>query len=213
MDTLEFLKQKAEIIGKPPFIIPNAGRDQMAEWFCELGFTVGAEIGVKRGEYSEVLCKANPNLHLYSVDGWQAYENYRPGRQNGMDVYFAEASARLKPYNCTLVREFSVKAAKGFADNSLHFVFIDAAHDFVNVVNDIHTWQKKVRPSGIVAGHDFIGRPPKPNGDPNVTHRVVEAICGYTQSYGINEWFVLGRKRAEPGEIRDRERSWLWVKA
>lgn len=195
-----------------PISVPDWGREKLASLFAELGFSKGAEIGVKRGEYSQVLCKANPDLHLYAVDAWTAYSGYRPGRQAGMEVYFKEATERLAPYNCTLVRKFSVDAARSFADDELDFVYIDSCHDFVSVVNDIHEWSRVVRPSGVIAGHDFIPRGPKPGETHNSSHRVIEAVTGYTQSYGIDPYFVLGRKEGIPGEVRDLERSWLWVK-
>lgn len=49
----------------------------------------------------------------------------------------------------------SVRAAKLFADGCLDFVFLDAAHDFVNVTEDLHAWWPKIRPGGLLAGHDY----------------------------------------------------------
>jgi hypothetical protein len=37
-------------------------------------------------------------------------------------------------------------------------------------------------------------------------------LQGYTEAYRIKPWFVLGAKQADDGEIRDRWRSWMWVK-
>lgn len=40
-------------------------------------------------------------------------------------------------------------------------VFIDGPHTYANVRQDILAWQPKVRPGGIVSGHDFMcGHPP-----------------------------------------------------
>ena len=49
----------------------------------------------------------------------------------------------------------SVEAAATFADESLDFVFLDASHDEENVRQDIEAWLPKVKPGGILAGHDF----------------------------------------------------------
>lgn len=49
----------------------------------------------------------------------------------------------------------SVDAAKLFPDEALDFVFIDGSHEEEDVTNDIRDWLPKVRPGGILAGHDF----------------------------------------------------------
>lgn len=49
----------------------------------------------------------------------------------------------------------SVEAAKAYADATLDAVFIDADHAYASVRADIDAWLPKVRPGGIIAGHDF----------------------------------------------------------
>ena len=72
MNTFEYIIKKYNInVGHQYVIeIPNMGSPELAELFTELKFNVGAEIGVWQGEFSEILCKANPKLHLYSIDSW-----------------------------------------------------------------------------------------------------------------------------------------------
>ena len=53
MQILDGLKLKGT-----PAEIPDCGRDDLPQFFVEMGYKVGAEIGVLRGEYSEKLCKA-----------------------------------------------------------------------------------------------------------------------------------------------------------
>ncbi len=54
------------------------------------------------------------------------------------------------------VRLSSVEAASRYADNSLDFVFIDASHDYLDVMADIRSWFPKVKAGGIIAGHDYV---------------------------------------------------------
>ena len=49
----------------------------------------------------------------------------------------------------------SVVAATLFANASLDFVFIDADHSQASVQADILAWRPKLRPGGILAGHDW----------------------------------------------------------
>lgn len=198
-----------------PIVIPNFGRNQLPELFTELGFKQGAEVGVMKGEYSQVILERAPGIHLFCVDPWRAYDGYDMGDQAKMDTLFARAQKRLRPYAWkTYIREFSVEAAKKFADGSLDFVYIDAAHDFVNVVNDLNAWTPKVRKGGIIAGHDYVKRGMGPNiyGKQNMSFHVKQAVDAWTLAYLIDPWFVLGRKWPEEGEIRDKIRSYMWVK-
>jgi predicted O-methyltransferase YrrM len=57
----------------------------------------------------------------------------------------------------TLIKGDSVETARQFADNSIAFAFIDAAHEYPAVQRDILAWWPKVKPGGILSGHDYGG--------------------------------------------------------
>lgn len=213
MDTQNYIAKKYNLrFGGHDWIveIPNMGRGQLAELFSELNFNVGAEIGVDRGKYSEVLCRANPNLHLYSIDPWlnSVYEANVPERtnydQNYLEGRLQQALKRLEPYNCTIIKKTSMDALDDFEDETLDFVYIDGNHNFPNVTNDLHYWSTKVRKGGIVSGHDYAYFSSSRN------NHVKHAVIAYTKAYGIKPHFVVGTSH-EAG-TRDLIRSWFWVK-
>lgn len=209
MDALVYLRTKFDLVTsqRSPIEIPNANRETLAHLFYVLEFRAGVEVGVERGLYTEVLSRENPGVRLCGVDAWQAYRGYRDHvNQDKLDRFYTEAQARLKPYpRTTLLREFSVEAAKRFADRSLDFIYLDAAHDIGSVIADLKAWTPKVRVGGIVAGHDYLKCPL-----PSLMH-VPQAIHAWTDAYEIAPWFVLGRKAKRAGELRDDGRSWLYV--
>jgi hypothetical protein len=49
----------------------------------------------------------------------------------------------------------SIRAATLFTNSSLDFVFIDANHSYEAVLSDLHAWWPKIRPGGLLAGHDY----------------------------------------------------------
>merc|ERR1712032_976974 len=49
----------------------------------------------------------------------------------------------------------SVAAADAFDDESLDVVYIDADHKWWSVLQDVAVWWPKVRPGGVMFGHDF----------------------------------------------------------
>lgn len=216
MDTLTYILNKYNLDirewPKMPIEIPNVGRNILGTWSHELGFKVGVEIGTERGEYAEILLKANPNLVLHCVDPWLVYRGYRDHtRQEKLNSFYEITKQRLGEYEeqkrVYYWKMFSMDAVKEFKDDSLDFVYIDANHDFAHVTEDIYYWSKKVRKGGIIAGHDYIDR----RDDAAHVH-VKRVLPGYTQSYNISPWFVIGREAKIEGEVRDSSRSWMFIK-
>src|ERR1044072_1077147 len=149
VETLTYILNKYQVSAemRSPIDLADVGRDDLANLFAELGFKVGAEIGVEQGLYSEVLAKANPAAKLFCIDAWCAYKNYRDHvSQDKIDGFYDASKARLASYNCTLLRAFSMDAVRDFADESLDYVYIDGNHKLDFVINDIIEWSKKVKP-------------------------------------------------------------------
>jgi SAM-dependent methyltransferase len=190
--------------------IPDCSRNDLPEFFKEMGFTTGVEVGVYKGEYTEILAKSG--LTIFGVDPWSSYEEYpymygQPTDQDRQDRLYEEASKRLAPYpNVSLLRETSMEAVKRFDDNSIDFVYIDGNHSFKYVAEDICEWVKKVKPGGFVCGHDYIYANP-------TNFHVHYVIDAYIASHAIKKFWVLGRKHPDKGEVRDRWRSWMFQKA
>lgn len=153
-------------------------RDHLAELFCELGFKIGAEIGVRQGAYSAKLCHRNPGVELYCIDVWGVYDNKYT--QEKQDYIYSKAVKNLAKFNATLIKKKSLDAVGYFQDGSLDFVYIDGNHKFDHVMVDIIEWSKKVRKGGIIAVHDFYG------GEVGV-QKSVEA---YVHCHHIDPWYV-----------------------
>lgn len=209
MDALTYLSTKfdLQLNQRSPIEIPNIGRDGLARLFHLLEFNVGVEVGVERGVFSETLCRANPGVKLFCVDAWKAYRGYRDHvDQAKLDGFYQETAERMKAYpRVTLIRKFSVDAAKDFKDGELDFIYLDGNHNFENITADLAAWSRKVRVGGIIAGHDYAQ-----HHWPNQIH-VVQAVNGWTDAYQIAPWFLLGTKAKVSGQIRDDARSFFWV--
>jgi hypothetical protein len=50
----------------------------------------------------------------------------------------------------------SVEAAAQIPPASLDFAYLDGRHDYESVKEDLEAWYDKVRPGGILAGHDYL---------------------------------------------------------
>lgn len=193
--------------------IPNVNRDDLAALFHELNFKRGAEIGVAAGEYSEVIMHKNPQLDLMlGIDPYTPYKGYKDYVRLGTYTKLEEdAHNRLDNYiNYRFIKKFSVEAADLVEDESLDFVYIDANHSEPYVTQDIEAWAPKVRPGGIVAGHDYARI--KAKGEEDSTNwAVIPAINNYARKHGL-QLFVWGLEAKIDGLKRDGSRSWSFVK-
>lgn len=161
-----------------PRSVRRGNRENLAVLFNELGYRVGAEIGVARGVYSEVLHKAIPGLRLICVDPWETVATRgRDYRQ--LLAMFRDAEQRLVNYDCDFLKMTSEQAVNSVEDGSLDFVFIDGSHTFDATMFDLLFWTKKVKPGGMVAGHDlcmaWVGVP--------------IAVEAYVRSRNVSPWY------------------------
>lgn len=192
-----------------PFEIPNSSRDDLPQFFVDMGFKVGAEVGVYKGGFSQKLCQAG--LKLFAVDPWRIYKDFpHPLGQKRLDFQYEHAQRLLAPYpDCTIIRKTSMEAVEDFPDKSLDFVYIDANHEFRYIAEDLYEWTKKVKPGGIVSGHDYFFL--KTGTGAQVWH-VAHILRAYIASFGISNWYVIGSKDPKDNETRDKWRSWFFIK-
>lgn len=166
----------------------------MADYFKDQPVIEGAEVGVFTGYYSELMCKAMPKLHLTCVDIW-GEGKYKRAED--------ECLQRLAWYNVKIIKDYSVEAAKQVPDNSLDFVYIDAAHDYDNVKLDIAAWAPKVRVGGIIAGDDFYDFP---SGKGGVMRAATEFASHYHYDLKLTNWDIGNPVRD------DRQPSFWFIK-
>lgn len=190
-------KYNIDLKKKSPFLIECGRWEELPKLFNELGFKEIAEIGVFKGEYAENLFNYIPSLHLYCIDPWKIYDDYKEFRnQKFLNDCYKETKERLIGKNAVIIRKQSMKAVKDFEDNSLDAVFIDGNHEFQFVTNDIAEWGKKVKIGGIIAGHDFSRSSRK------FIH-VKDVVQGWCYSHKIHPWFVL---------LGNDHTSFMWIK-
>lgn len=123
----------------------------------------GFEVGVKEGGFSEILLDAWRGRHLVSVDPWveEDAENYvdlANVDQATHDAFYEQTRRRLARFGdrSSIWRMTSLEAAERVVRHSLDFVYIDARHDYESVREDVAAWEDKVRPGGVIAGHDYV---------------------------------------------------------
>jgi len=128
----------------------------------------GAEIGVYKGDTSNVLKREFPKCRFMFVDPWKEWEEdsiyYRMDRRVGRftqeewDDIYDQAVANICEFgngNHIIFAGLSKEAIKHVDDGALDFCFIDANHHYQGVKSDIEFWQPKTR--RLLCGHDYGG--------------------------------------------------------
>lgn len=193
------MKISLEQKGTPAQLL-GCSRNDLPELFKELGFKVGAEIGVYKGDFTRLFCEAG--FKMYAIDPWLAYPEYYwlKADQVQMEKEYERAKVKLAPFDCTIIRKTSMEAVKDFKEE-LDFIYIDGNHDFKHATEDIWEWSKKVRKGGVVSGHDYW------NGSHQHLCDVKWVLDGLTQALHIKNWYILGGERKPETKM-----SWMWIK-
>ena len=138
----------------------------LVEFINKHNYTHGAELGVQKGDNFKYLINNLPNLHLIGVDIW-ADKSVRWDGTHSEDLKHQAENINTDFYKdmidfanqhhprVVLYRHFTNYAHKFIDDNSLDFVFIDAGHEYEDVLEDIECWLPKVKIGGHIMGHDI----------------------------------------------------------
>jgi len=177
----------------------------------KLGFKVGAEIGVDKGEFATHILSKTKIEKYYCIDSWQ--DNFgsdcKPGfyDKDGNKRY-DEACKNLNEFKdrIAMLRMKSVEAANTIPDNSLDFLYIDGDHSLEGIFFDLYTWCLKVKIGGMVSGHDYKDGPRSGITDyfgKQLDYKVKTAVDYYCQRYGyklnvtggriLSWWFIRNR--------------------
>ena len=124
---------------------------------------VGAFYGKSAAYMAVEIANSGKNIKFDVVDTWRGSPEHQKGawdyredmvNDTAYDLFLENmkpAEGYYKP-----IKLASVEAAKLYEDRSLDFVYIDAAHEYESVKDDIEAWMPKVKIDGYIGGHDYV---------------------------------------------------------
>lgn len=132
--------------------------------------SVGAEIGVHVGEFSQQILQAVRPRQLHLIDPWkhEASETYRNawygGRvqdgQAGMDTRYRDVLLRFAPQiqaqQVVVHRGTSADVLTQFQADFLDWVYIDGNHLYEYVRLDLALSLQRVKRGGYITGDDYV---------------------------------------------------------
>ena len=147
------------------------------------------EVGVWKGmsaAYMAVeIINSGKDIRFDCIDTWEfvpSQAEIPPHLFKGLYEVFMKNIEPVK-HQINPVQAISWDGAALYEDNSLDFVFIDAAHDYKSVIKDIQSWFPKVKKEGVIAGHDYDC--------PDVRKAVTEFFQGYSIHESEGCWIAF----------------------
>lgn len=144
-------------------------RYELGSWLNEKGLIeFGIEIGTYNGWFASDILHHWRGKKLYLIDAWRYLEYWNDEMNAGKDEQknrMCNTFEKIYQFGSrvVMIRELSEDAVLLFNNHSLDFVYIDADHSYESVKKDIEIWAPKVKPGGVLIGHDYLDGA-QPNG-------------------------------------------------
>jgi len=118
---------------------------------------VGTWKGMSAAYMAVEIINSGKNIKFDCVDTWDFVPSQTEIPLHMFDNLYEVFLKNIEPvkHQINPVKALSWDGAAFYKDNSLDFVFIDAAHDYESVKKDINAWYPKVKKEGIIGGHDY----------------------------------------------------------
>ncbi len=145
-----------EQFGEDWFSYPNLYKSMVDKFPAGSKFVeVGSWKGKSSAYMAVEIANSNKSIDFFCVDTWKgSIEHIDFPDLESLYETFTNNMKPLSRYHIPM-RMPSLEAAKEFEDKSLDFVFIDASHEYEDVKDDIKAWLPKIKPGGVLAGHDY----------------------------------------------------------
>lgn len=139
------------------FTFPNIYKAVVEKLEGGLIVEVGTWMGQSAAFMAVEIVNSKKPFVFHCVDTWKGSEEHKDYDVIKNDELYEKFLKNMESVKDVIVpvRKNSLEASKDYADNSIDFLFLDAAHDYENVKADLEAWYPKVKPGCIFAGHDY----------------------------------------------------------
>lgn len=130
------------------------------------------EIGVEHGTFSQQIINALNPSEIHLLDPWEVNPNngkvYSQGHISGMPTAYSNVNMQI-----AIERKYAQEISKGtvrihrgysnelvdrFEQEYFDFIYLDGCHLYESVKQDIKDYYQKVKPDGILGGHDYVSK-------------------------------------------------------
>jgi hypothetical protein len=145
-------------LGENWFSYPNLYSNMVKKYGKDSHFVeVGTWKGMSASYMAVEIINSGDYIKFDCVDTWEYLDLQTDIDKSLYNNLYEVFLSNIEPVKHAInpIRAISWDGAKNYENNSLDFVFIDAAHDYDSVVKDINSWLPKIKSGGTLAGHDY----------------------------------------------------------
>lgn len=168
--------------------------------FVEMGSWKG-----KSSTYMAVeILNSGKRIKFDCVDTWNGSEEHLDKNNNSYEPLleipnglYNEFLKNIEPVKSVInpIRMSSIEASKLYKDNSLDFIFIDGAHDYFNVKQDVEHWFPKIKVGGYITGDDYAWPSVSNAVDEYFGKNNVTSIKAPAYNYAEQTWLVQKKEK------------------
>jgi len=141
---------------------------------------VVAELGVDQGDFSQKILSMCQPKKLHLVDFWGS-ERYNQAKRNRVETMFRQ---QMEAGELEINLGLSTQVVSAFPDQYFDWIYIDTDHSYQTTHEELEAYRTKMKPGGIIAGHDYI----QGNWNGSVRYGVMEAVAEVCVKYN---WELL----------------------
>jgi len=139
-----------------------------------------AEVGVDEGHFSEKILRLSNPKRLHLIDAWSS-ERFSEDKLNKVQSRF---SAEIECGQVVVNRGVSWDELEKFPDAYFDWVYLDTSHNYEDSTKELEISRLKVKPDGLIGGHDYTtGNIKKP-----LKYGVIQAVNEFCLRY---DWEMI----------------------
>ena len=157
------------------------------------------EIGAFAGESTKIFLDAG--LRVHSIDPWNdatlpllraGARDFDPNHRWHFTMAQVERTfdELLPLYPDRLIKRkgYDMEFVENYADGALDAIYLDAVHTYDETLATIHRWRPKLKPGGLLCGHDYS------DSFPGVTRAVQESFGRPLEVFADSSWCVSAKR-------------------
>ena len=161
---------------------------------------VVCEVGVFQGDFSEDIFRITQPRKLHLIDPW-VHQDIRLWKKKTTDNHFSSMRKTQQRFQSEIGRRrvilhqgFSTDILSLFPESYFDWVYLDGDHRYESVRLELELCHTRVKPNGLILGHDYI-KPELYPEDRRSNYQVVQAVNDFCATH---EWHVVFQTPDQP---------------